>query len=121
MVERNAVQPLTAANVRRKHALWLAVLMAWLASVESYAQVPVISKGVVAIQRLNRGALFSETFEGDAIDVDEWRIWTNEPEQVELAVEDGRFIVRGKGVLSHNGLWLKHNFPYKDIVLTDVQ
>ncbi len=97
--------------------MWLVMTVARAASVESEVQAPVVSKGVVAVQRLEKGVLFADAFERGAIGVDDWRIWVSEPDRVDLAVKDGRFYVHGTGPLSHNGLWLKHNFENKDIVL----
>lgn len=78
---------------------------------------PVIRKGPVAVRLRERGALLIEPFDGEQIDRKKWRIWTQNPEAVKLSIEDGRFVIRGRGRLGHNGLWSLNAVKFKDVTL----
>lgn len=78
---------------------------------------PTIRTGVVGIQLRERGALLIEDFKGDTVDEKKWRIWHSDPEAVDFSVRDGRFEIRGKGRLQHNGLWSLNAVRFKDVTL----
>ena len=78
---------------------------------------PIIRQGPVSIRLRERGALLMDAFDGGKIDTRRWRIWKQDPDQVNFTLEDGRFVIRGVGQLAHNGLWSLNAARFKDVML----
>ncbi len=89
-----------------------------LASSSTEAETPpVIRTGVVGIELRERGALLVDDFEGDEIDTSKWRIWNSDAGKAQLDVQDGRFEIRAKSGMGHNGLWSLDATRFKDVTL----
>ncbi len=95
----------------------LALIANSMLAAELETQEPKIQKGVVGIQRRERGAFLVESFTNDTVNQAKWRIWHSDPQAVEFSVQDGRFEIRGKGHLEHNGLWSLNPVRFKDVTL----
>lgn len=78
---------------------------------------PVIRRGPVSVRLRQRGALLIEPFDAKKINRKKWRVWTQNPEAVKFAIEQGRFVIRGRGRLGHNGLWSLGPARFKDVTL----
>ena len=80
-------------------------------------QRPIIQKGVVGIKLRERGALLVDGFQSDTMNKKTWRIWHSDPTAVQFSFSAGRFEIRGKNKLQHNGLWSLNPAKYKDVTL----
>jgi hypothetical protein len=82
----------------------------------SAAEPPRIETGVRSITLRERGALLVETFDTE-LSRDRWRIWHSNPNAVDFAVKDGRYEIRARGRIGHNGLWSLNAAQRRDVVL----
>ena len=98
-------------------AAFCTVCLVWGGLAMAEDEHPMIAKGPTEIRLRERGALLMEGFDAEAVDEEEWRIWINNPDSIELRVEDGRLHIEGRGRLTHNGLWQNTTYKYKDVVL----
>ena len=81
------------------------------------ATPPTIDEGLTGYSVREAGALLAEDFGAPEVDTERWRVWHSDPEAVDFAVEEGRFVIRGRGPLGHNGLWSLNAARIRDVVL----
>lgn len=91
-------------------------LLATSASAQT-AVPPPITTGLTGFSVRDPGVLLAEHFPSPEVDTERWRVWHSDPDAVSFACEDGRFVIRGKGPLGHNGLWSLKAARMKDVAL----
>ncbi len=71
---------------------------------------------VNGIRKVTCGAILTEDFSGSAIDLTQWRIWEQNPEQTTIEQNGGHLVLTASGVVGHNGLYGLVTTPNKHIV-----